>query len=1242
MGMMMHHRDTFLVCRQALTSSLVLALAFAIGLAPSDAAAEVCAKVKIQIVQELTLERQAFDAHMKVTNGLKNLSIEDFQVEVVFQDNAGNPVIATNDPNNLNASFFVTLDTVTGVSGGVTGSGVISPDTAADIHWLIIPAKGSAGPNPDGTLYYAGANVSYRIGDDTHEVSVVPDSIYVRPMPELYLDYFLPEQVHADNPFTAVVEPPEPFTLGVRVLNKGYGTARKLKILSGQPKIVENDQGLLIAFEIIASEIGGVPGTTSLLVDFGDIEPEDAKIGRWFMTSSLEGRFTEFTATFSHADELGGELTSLLEEVNTHTLVRDVLVDVPGRDGLKDFLAIETTGLKVFESSGTDSDVFDASSNSSLTSLGSLQWQVNVPPVSGFSYVGLPDPTSGSQTLLSAVRADGKSIDLANAWQSREWVKGTQNFLYFINVFDANNSSGHSYKLTFGQAQQGNQPPVMQATPARKIKAGTLSGYIVTASDPEGAAVTLTSSALPAGATFTDNGDGTGILSWNPNSDQTGDYPVEFVASDGQLTRARSTVITVVPSDTENAAPTVANLSITTEANTPSAPTAPTVSDPDSGDTHTFTLLTQPAHGQVVLTDGQFVVTPETDFGGADAFTFQAMDSFGETVVGTASVLVTGLCPNDPDDDIDADGVCGDVDNCPKVANTDQADGDGDGAGDACDNCVSDANPEQYDSEPGTTDAVENADFSSDLVNLTPAGDPWTGEVSYGGGLVMSGGPGSGGSVGLTGQDWQFYRSLPTITGSDDANSYTLRASAGATGYGEIRQVVDVTDAPYLSVAGTCSGPSGFKVQILFGDTVQDECGSAACATVGLSVDTRALSGDKTVRIRLVGYGPSEAVSCVLTSVQALAADGDGVGDTCDVCPVAADANQEDADEDGTGDACDSCVDDADKTEPGQCGCGELETDTDEDGIADCVDVCVDDPINDGDGDGVCASDGDCDDDDAARYTGNVEICDGKDNDCNGADDFGGTDGSEACVVGDVCLAEGAFAPTCADDSTAQQCSGGALVNVSCGQDTCSDTGDALGGGSCSAVDHFCDAGVCAQTSTSGTDSCGGEADAPAVESYACEGGNTCVASTLAQFDACTDSGSAIGGGGCSAVNWTCAGGQLASDQTAGTDTCGGSADAPSVSAFSCQASDGVLADACVATETVRADSCADSGSVLGGGGCSATDWSCSGGLLSSNGSQGADVCGGTDDAPTVSYFSCAASNGSAADSCVAAVTDRL
>jgi hypothetical protein len=48
-------------------------------------------------------------------------------------------------------------------------------------------------------------------------------------------------------------------------------------------------------------------------------------------------------------------------------------------------------------------------------------------------------------------------------------------------------------------------------------------------------------------------------------------------------------------------------------------------------------------------------------------------------------------CPADPLNDQDADGVCGQVDNCPTVPNPGQGNLDGDLLGDACDPCPADA-----------------------------------------------------------------------------------------------------------------------------------------------------------------------------------------------------------------------------------------------------------------------------------------------------------------------------------------------------------------------------------------------------------------------------------------------------------------------------------------------------------------------------------------------------------------------
>ncbi len=286
------------------------------------------------------MEREAFDAHMRINNGLSHITLDNVKVEVNFSDEDGNSVRVSSDPNAADALFFIRLDSMDNIDA-VDGTGAVGPSSSADIHWLIIPAPGASNGLESGTMYFTGATLTYSIGGDEHITEVSPDYIFVKPMPMLTLDYFIPDEVYGDDPFTPEVETLIPFSLGVRVSNTGHGVARKLKIESAQPKIVENEQGLLIDFTIEGSEVNGQTAESSLLADFGNIDAASAGVARWIMTSSLYGHFVAFEAEFSHADELGGELTSLMEAVNTHLLVRDVQVDLPGRDAVRDFLALD-------------------------------------------------------------------------------------------------------------------------------------------------------------------------------------------------------------------------------------------------------------------------------------------------------------------------------------------------------------------------------------------------------------------------------------------------------------------------------------------------------------------------------------------------------------------------------------------------------------------------------------------------------------------------------------------------------------------------------------------------------------------------------------------------------------------------------------------------------------------------------------------------------------------------------------
>ena len=70
---------------------------------------------------------------------------------------------------------------------------------------------------------------------------------------------------------------------------------------------------------------------------------------------------------------------------------------------------------------------------------------------------------------------------------------------------------------------------------------------------------------------------------------------------------------------------------------------------------------------------------------------------------------VCDACPLDNLNDVDGDGRCAEVDNCPTVANSNQANQDGDRFGDACDNCRTVTNALQRDTDgDGAGDLCDN------------------------------------------------------------------------------------------------------------------------------------------------------------------------------------------------------------------------------------------------------------------------------------------------------------------------------------------------------------------------------------------------------------------------------------------------------------------------------------------------------------------------------------------------------
>ena len=424
-----------------------------------------CARVKLKISQELTLERIGFEAAVEITNNDGTDPLTDFYAELTFSDPQKTEDEEGRDTSDL---FFVQQPTLESVNR-IDGNGAIGATKTAIIRWFIIPAPEAGGKDPAGQVYEIGARLSAKFqGEDlpSENLLVIPDTITVKPEPLLKITYFQPRDVAGDDPFTDPVESPVPFVLGVLVENEGFGEANDLQIKSAQPEIVSSDRGLVLAAKLLGVRIQDSPlNRKSLNVNFGDLAPGETKKGAWDMIVSISGEFIEFNASYSHAPELGGEKTSIIESVDAHFIVREALNDSPGRDDIKDFLADTTEDDSripdtLFESEGNELPVNHLENTTVNPFTDSRTFSVTVQAdKSGWGYVQVEDPGQARRPIESVVRSDGRVLDPANAWTSFRFRDPDNKRLNFLHIFDKFDLQTYNYTVTYAQPEPDNTPP---------------------------------------------------------------------------------------------------------------------------------------------------------------------------------------------------------------------------------------------------------------------------------------------------------------------------------------------------------------------------------------------------------------------------------------------------------------------------------------------------------------------------------------------------------------------------------------------------------------------------------------------------------------------------------------------------------------------------------------------------------------------------------------------------------------
>ncbi len=468
----------------------------------------VCATVKLQIDQTATLTRSAFIGTLTLTNSEGTGALSNVVMNITITDAQGNPA---------NGEFYISSPSYSGDFSVVNGEATLPDNSTGAMAFTFIPDISAAPSAP--TLYRIGGTIGFiDPAGGAVSIPVFPATITALPQAQLQINYFLQQTVIGDDPFTPRTEPSEPAVLGMLVTNVGGGTANNLSLATAQPKIVQNDKGLLVNIQIIGTQVGAQQVTPSLNVDFGNIAPGQTADADFLLLSSLQGTFIDFTASFTHSDVLGGVATSLIQSVQTHTLIHAGDFLFPGSTGEIDYLAEENANPgnlpdTIFFSNRTTAPV-NLASNESSSQVAADTYTVTASVTSGWDYLQLPDPGAG-YTLSKVVRSDGTVIPVGDdAWTTDRTISSTgrstvANVLHILDL----DSTG-SYTVYYVPA--GQTPPSSSVTALPGLDpgsftvrwsgtegtGGSIAGYNIYVSDNGGPFTSWLSADTQTSATF--------------------------------------------------------------------------------------------------------------------------------------------------------------------------------------------------------------------------------------------------------------------------------------------------------------------------------------------------------------------------------------------------------------------------------------------------------------------------------------------------------------------------------------------------------------------------------------------------------------------------------------------------------------------------------------------------------------------------------------------------------------------
>lgn len=383
-----------------------------------------CAKVKLEINQQLVITRQAFRGTLTIDNS-SNMPLNDITLNLLVQ-RVRDGLTATSHEMQINFESLEGFNET--LASHPTGGWSLDPGNKGVLTVLFIPTKYAAPTNLE--TYSFGGTLFFNDGENDRSEGLYPVSLQVKPSPELDLDYFVQRDIYGDNPLTTdIVEPIVPAEFTVLIHNKGYGEATNVRMLTQQPQIVENEKGLLVDFEIVSSSLNGGEKSLalgeSIATDFGSIDAGTCSYATWDLTCSLLGHFTDYNVEATHVTSYGNPDLSLLDNVSIHELIHSVNAKIDGTVYrawvVNDYEDGHAEPDHIYFSNGTNEEVRTLNDATTLDDMGdgdasTYRLTVNV-PTRGWFYSSVINPSGGMAKIERIYdETHGRELDPENFW----------------------------------------------------------------------------------------------------------------------------------------------------------------------------------------------------------------------------------------------------------------------------------------------------------------------------------------------------------------------------------------------------------------------------------------------------------------------------------------------------------------------------------------------------------------------------------------------------------------------------------------------------------------------------------------------------------------------------------------------------------------------------------------------------------------------------------------------------------